>query len=153
MLSDTEEFVLGHGLNFCLPPKTVCKEQLFAEFESLWAQLQYHKASSIDMRNALKARITDLVHSYSDSQIEKKHDFMMQNECHQAIKSLRRNEKILITWPDKGSGVVILNKSDYATKMGNILNDASKFECLGPATTADRTAMYRQNFRTDYESY
>ena len=139
MLSDTEEFVLGHGLNFCLPPKTVCKEQLFAEFESLWAQLQHHKACSIDTRNALKARLTDLAHSYSESQIEK-HDFMMQSECYQAIKSLRRNEKILITRPDKGSGVVILNKNDYVTKMGNILNDASKFECLGPAATADRTS-------------
>ena len=64
----------------------------------------------------------------------------MQNECYQAIKSLRRNEKILITRPDKGSGVVILYKSDYITKMGNILNDASKFECLGSAAMADRTA-------------
>ena len=33
-----------------------------------------------------------------------------------------------------------MNKNDYVTKMGNILNDASKFECLGPAATADRTA-------------
>ena len=72
---------------------------------------------------------------------------MMQNECYQAIKSLRRNEKILITRPDKGSGVVNLNRSDYVTKMGdcvtkmgNILNDASKFECLCPAATADRIA-------------
>ena len=48
LLSDTKEFVLGHGLNFCLPPKTVCKEQLFADLESLWAQLQHHKACSID---------------------------------------------------------------------------------------------------------
>ena len=64
----------------------------------------------------------------------------MQSECYQAIKSLRRNEKTLITRPDKGSGVVILNKSNYVTKMGNILNDASKFECLGPAATADKTA-------------
>ena len=142
VLSDTEEFVLGHGLNFCLPPKTVCKEQLFAEFESLWAQLQHHKACSIDTRNALKARLTDLAHSYSKSQIEK-HNFMMQNECYQAIKSLRRNEKILITRPDKGSGEVILNKSDYVTKMGNILNVALKFECLGPAATADRTATIK----------
>ena len=117
----------------------MCKEQLFAEFESLWVQLQHHKACSIDTRNALKARLTDLAHSYSESQIEK-HDFMMQNECYQAIKSLRRNEKILITRPDKGSIVVILNKNDYVTKMGNILNDASKFECLGPAATADRTS-------------
>ena len=64
----------------------------------------------------------------------------MQNECYQAIKSLRRNEKILISRPDKRSGVVILNKSDYVTKMENIQNDASKVECLGPAATADRTA-------------
>ena len=64
----------------------------------------------------------------------------MQNEYYQAIKSLRRNEKILITRPDKGSGVVILNKNDYVTKMGNILNDASKIKCLGPAATADKTA-------------
>ena len=90
-------------------------------------------------RNASKAQLTDLAHSYSDSQIEK-HDFMMQNECYQAIKSLRRNEKILITRPNKGSGVIILNKSYYVTKMGNILNDASKFERLGPAAKADRTA-------------
>ena len=26
VLSDTEKFVLGHGLNFCLPPKAVCKK-------------------------------------------------------------------------------------------------------------------------------
>ena len=115
VLSDTDEFVLGHGLNFCLPPKTVCKEQLFAEFESLWVQLQHHKACFIDTRNALKARLSDLAHSYSDSQIEI-HDFMMKNECYQAIKSLHRTEKILITRPDKGSGVVILNKSDFVTK-------------------------------------
>ena len=64
----------------------------------------------------------------------------MQNECYQAIKSLCRNEKILITRPDKGSGVILLNKSDYVTKMGNILNAGSKFECLGPAATATRIA-------------
>ena len=122
-----------------LPKLCVKSNLLFVEFESLWAQLQHHKACSIDTRNALKVRLTDLAHSYSDSQFEK-HDFMMQNECYQAIKSLRRNEKILITRPDKGSGVVILNKSDYVTNMRNILNDASKFECLGPAATADRTS-------------
>ena len=77
VLSDAEELVLGHELNFCPPPKTVCIEQLFAEFELLWAQLRRHKPCFIDMRHALKARLTDFAHSYSDSQI-KKHDFLMQ---------------------------------------------------------------------------
>ena len=71
----------------------------------------------------------------------------MQNKCYQAIKTLRRNEKILITRLDKGSGVVILNKSNYVTKMENILNDASKFECLDPAATADKTATIETKFQ------
>ena len=52
----------------------------------------WRRACSIDKRNALKARFTDLAHTYSGSQI-KKHDFLMQNECYQAIKSLRKDEK------------------------------------------------------------
>ena len=44
------------------------------------------------MQNALKARLTDLAHSHSDIQIEK-HDFLMQSERYQAIKSLRRTTK------------------------------------------------------------
>ena len=43
------------------------------------------------------------------------------------MKSLRCNEEILITKPEKGSGVVILNKSDYIKKMGCIPDDKTKF--------------------------
>ena len=64
----------------------------------------------------------------------------MTKECYQAIKSLRANEEILITKPDKGAGVVILNKEDYNNKMKIILNDSSKFLDLGPATNNDNTA-------------
>ena len=34
VLSDMESFVLLHGLNFSLPPKSICRE-VFAEFELL----------------------------------------------------------------------------------------------------------------------
>ena len=36
--------------------------------------------------------------------------------------------------------MVILNKSDYITKMNLILNDASKFQLIGPVDTNDNTA-------------
>ena len=39
-----------------------------------------------------------------------------------------------------GLGVVILNKSDYITKMKLILEDASKFQQIGPIDTNDNTA-------------
>ncbi len=38
-LSDTEEFVLEHGLEFCIPPRDINREETFAEFEILIAKL------------------------------------------------------------------------------------------------------------------
>ena len=45
-LFDTEELVPSHGLNFCLPPSGVNKEEMLAEFEVLYAQLVHHKSQS-----------------------------------------------------------------------------------------------------------
>ena len=36
--------------------------------------------------------------------------------------------------------MVILHKSNYITKMNFILNDASKFQQIGPVNTNDNTA-------------
>ena len=62
VLLDTESFVLSHGLKFGLPPRYLWKEESFAEFEPLWAQLLYHSASSVEQRTALKARLANLSH-------------------------------------------------------------------------------------------
>ena len=68
-LSDTESFVLSHGLIFGLPPRYLCKEEIFAEFESLWAPLLHHNASFVEQRTALKARLADLAHLYCYSTV------------------------------------------------------------------------------------
>ena len=133
-------FVLSHGLNFGLPPRYLCKEEIFAEFESLWAQLLHHSASSVEQRTALKARLADLAHLYSDSTIDSR-DFTMHKECFRAINRLRKNDDIIVTKPYKGSGVVLLNKSDYVDKMNKILDDQSKFRRLGPVSSNDNTAI------------
>ena len=41
----------------------------------------------------------------------------------QVITNLRQNKSIIVCKPDKGNGVVLLNKSDYVKKMENILLD------------------------------
>ena len=64
----------------------------------------------------------------------------MHKECFRAINRLRKNDDIIITKPDKGSGVVLLNKSDYVDKMNEILDDQSKFKRLGPVSSNDNTA-------------
>ena len=74
-------------------------------------------------------------------------DFLMTKECFQAIKSLRTNEEILITKPDKGAGVVILNKNDYNDKIKAVLNDITKFFDLGPVTNKDNTAKIKSRIQ------
>ena len=46
------------------------------------------------------------------------------------LKDLKSDSSIHITKPDKGRGVVVLNKADYADKMNDILSDNTKFKLL-----------------------
>ena len=131
--------MLSHGLNFELLPRYLRKEEIFAEFESLWAQLLHHSATSVKQRTALKARPADLAHLYCYNAIDSR-DFTMHKECFCAINSLRKNDDIVITKPDKSSGVVLLNKSDYVDKLNNKIHDQSIFKRLGPVSSNDNTA-------------
>ena len=128
--------MLSRGVNFGLPPWHLYKEVIFAEFESLWAQLLHHSASCVEQRTVLKARLADLAHLYCDITIDSR-DFTMHKEYFRAINRLRKNDDIVITTHDKGSGVVFLNKSDYVGKMNEILDDQSKFQRVfrSPAVT------------------
>ena len=69
-LSNTEEFVLSHKLNFCLPLSSVNREEVLAEFELLYAQLVHHKSQSVEQTATLRARLDDLAHAYYRSPIE-----------------------------------------------------------------------------------
>ena len=48
----------------------------------------------------------------------------------EALKSLLADDSIIIQKSDKGNSVVILNKSDYVTRMHELLADTSKFQKL-----------------------
>ena len=92
----------------------------------------------------LKAKLNEVAHWFCGSPIDTS-KFSMDNSCLQAIKSLRSNKAILITKPDKGSGVVILNKSDYVNKMECILSDISKFKLLGSLREFDKLEKMKQS--------
>ena len=47
-----------------------------------------------------------------------------------ALRNLSKNKNIVILRPDKGNGVVILNKMDYINKVETLLLDVSKFRKL-----------------------
>ena len=90
--------------------------------------------------------MSDLAHAYSSNPIDIG-DFLILKECIQATKSLRCNENIHVSKPDKGSGVVIMNKSDCISKIHFVLQDNSKFENLGPSSEFDSTANIEAHIR------
>ena len=51
----------------------------------------------------------------------------MSKELLEAHNSLRNDNSIILTKPDKGNGVVVFNRTVYVSKMEDILSDASKF--------------------------
>ena len=130
--------MLSHGLNFGLLLRYLDKEEIFTEFESLWAQLLHHSATSAEQRTTLKFRLADVAHLYCDSTTDSR-DFTMCKKCFRAINSLQKNDDIIITKPVKDYGVVFLSKSDLLDKMNEILDDQSKFKRLGPVSNNDNT--------------
>ena len=58
---------------------------------------------------------------------------------HQILKKLKSNSNIVITRPDKGSGVVIIDRQIYDQSIQNLFSDRNKFRILKKDPT-----IYRQ---------
>ena len=54
----------------------------------------------------------------------------LHNKFYETLQNLRQDKNIIILKPDKGNGIVILNKADYYRKMEDILDDRSKFKIV-----------------------
>ena len=48
-------------------------------------------------------------------------------ESSKRLKSMSKNDSLIIQKSDKGSSIAIIDKDDYLQKMWNILSDSSKF--------------------------
>ena len=96
--------------------------------------------------SSLQAQVSDLAHAYCDTPAELG-NFNMHIEHILALKSLSYNQLILIAKPDKGSGVAILNKSDYIKTMGSILDDRTKFWNIGCVDLNGNTAKNEQKLQ------
>ena len=137
ILSYIDKAVLSRGLDFCIPPSVIDRTGIFAEFELMFSQLRILCPSSNESIGQLKARLNEYAHSFVNSMVRSDESFWQKNHF-QAAKLLKARTNIYITKPDKISGVVILNRADYISKMATILEDTSKFQLLGNLT-ADHT--------------
>ena len=127
ILSEEEKTGLKNGLKFIPTPRKIDEVELYANLESLVGQI-YHTQKN-------PPQLSDLASSLSweaQNSIERfYHTRPLQNlpkKVELALKALAKRKDLVITKPDKGNGVVILNKTDYIEKMGVILGDPTKFK-------------------------
>lgn len=132
-LSLVEKQALCKGLNFCIPflPR---QEYIDCEFERYFNQLSFLNASSADSLTKLKS---DLV-STSKSFRSWRRPTVLPREHLQALRDLRSNKDLIICKPDKGNSVVLLDRSDYVSKVDSVLSDGRKFSFDN--SNKDRTA-------------
>ena len=141
-LSDMQKDVLCRGLNYGIPPR-ISKEEIEAEFELCWQQLEELPAYGIEERKECQAAMAHLAQRYGNERIDMT-GFPLSKEELKTIKELRQNPDIVITRPDKGNGVVLLKTEDYLEKMGAILSDETKFVKLGDVDTNDHTLQHER---------
>ena len=55
----------------------------------------------------------------------------LPKEQFKALLKLSKNKDLIISKPDKGSGIIILDRKDYVEKMLSILSDETKFRLAG----------------------
>ena len=122
-----EKLVLSRGLSFCVPPpRSTNSAAVFAEFELFFFQLRWHSPAPSCNIVYLKARLADLTQFFVNTPVDS-HRFLWQKIHFESAKQLKMNTYIILTKPDKGAGVVILNRADYIGKINSILEDTDKF--------------------------
>ena len=129
-LTTDEKNILAHGPNFALPKLSIDFIEHYFGFEKLLHSLK-SKPLPLDSNLGWKdfsQHITSLAHtSYRDFN-EHRHTIPKLPPAHlKALKDLGQDPNITVTRPDKGKGIVIMDKAEYIAKVEAILNDSTKF--------------------------
>ena len=128
ILSTKEESLLAFGLNFKLPHFKVNYYKYFLSLEKLYSVLSKENQFNVQNQPTLKSCLHDVAQKlfYNFKPYKVFSPVFTKNDIN-ILRNLAKDDSIIICRPDKGNGVVILNKDDYLNKMSTILNDRTKF--------------------------
>ena len=130
-LTSKEQALLAFGLNFKLPNFKINFFKYFTAFENLYKLLTrfsvYNPGDNFNYKFQDKFKSIAMKNFYNFKPWKVFSPIFTKNDVN-ILKNLSKDNSITICRPDKGRGVVILNKSDYSNKMYDILNDKTKFQ-------------------------
>ena len=129
-LSPHTKKLLAFGLDFCLPVFKINFLNYFLSYEKL-----YHCVSKLPEANninlgELKRKLRSIAYKYFYNFKGHKIFSIFSKLDILALKKLSTNRDIIICKPDKGRGVVVLDRSTYNVKHKQVINDPSKFTKL-----------------------
>ena len=130
LITDKEKDILSKGLNFAIPPSKLNFCGFLTPFEKFYNQL---KSETFNDRSgffpdSVKCKLKDI--AFSGFRSYSRPSFLYTQDDIDTLNDLKNDKSIVIMKPNKGNGVVILNKDDYNKKMDAILSDTSKFQLL-----------------------
>ena len=131
--------LLKAGLYFSIQPDKIGKSEIFTTFEKIHRSF-LNNLKSEETKSQIKAHLSYLANSYFYNY--KPSPRILRQ--HRVLRNLRKNKDIVITKPDKGNGVVILDRKLYNNAIEEIISDTSKFEKLNEDPTLKREASLQR---------
>lgn len=141
-LTPDELEVLKFGLKHSIRPPKISKIDVFTCFELI----HYTMARNIKdnkMAGKMASDLSHLAHAYFTSYKPSNADLRK----HKILRNLQKNKSVVILKPDKGNGVVVLNRTDYDAAMFTIINDSRKFCSLKDDPTVRREGKLQRLLR------
>ena len=137
-----------------IQPDEIRKSEIFTTFEKIHRSF-INNLKSEETKRQIKAHLSYLANTYFYNY--KPSPRILHQ--HRVLQNLRKNKDIVITKPDKGNGVVILDRKLFDNAIEEIISDNSKFEKLNEDPTLTREAslqcflckLKQKNFFNDNE--
>ena len=140
--TDFEFNLLKNGLDFSIRPPKLSKSDIFSTFETINFTMK-SKLQNPDNFEQLKMELGHLANNYVSTYRPSQTDL----KKHHILRGLKNNKAIIILRPDKGNGVVILDREVYNNSCLGIINDQSKFKHLPADPTISREAKLQRFLR------
>ena len=125
VLTSTEKGVLSLGSGFCIPPKNYRLVDHYLPFKKLafvLSKMNFYNPS-IDRKSYYHSKLKSIAASSFKNIGENLNSINNLNKSQlMALKNLASDKTIVILKPDKGNGVVLMNKVDYISKVDVILH-------------------------------
>ena len=131
ILTKQEKYLHSFGLDFCITPFRKSFHMHFICFEKVFQILQQYDISPKITKQELVSKLLTMPYNYQ-YRFNPKRIFspIFKQKDVAILKKLGQNKNIKILRPDKGKGVVILNSTDYYSKLEDILSDSTKFKII-----------------------